>query len=228
MTRTRYNNLHRVVLDDGSSRTFWNTANNADAQDDPLSWFTQDHQVRVGAAVTFPEPVILENRFGWKIQPTTDGQRRAERRTSRSSSRTARRRPSTSAVTSSWPPSTCSTTSPPWAWTTTPAGHLHVLPRPRGQPDRGEQLRRRRTARRLERRNFERQQDKIVNAINTMDADIVSLEEIENSRKVDDIPNRDEAVGASSRPSTRTPAPPVGPSRRPRPRRTCRPRPRRT
>ena len=36
-----------------------------------LPWFTQDHQVRVGAAVTFPEPVILENRFGWKIQPTT-------------------------------------------------------------------------------------------------------------------------------------------------------------
>ena len=44
--------------------------------------------------------------------------------------------------------------------------------------------------------SFQRQQAKIVNAINTMDADIVSLEEIENSRKVDDIPNRDEAVGA--------------------------------
>ena len=44
--------------------------------------------------------------------------------------------------------------------------------------------------------NFERQQAKIVNAINTMDADIVSLEEIENSRKVDDITDRDEAVDA--------------------------------
>ena len=44
--------------------------------------------------------------------------------------------------------------------------------------------------------SFQRQQEKIVNAINTMDADIVSLEEIENSRKVDDIANRDEAVGA--------------------------------
>ena len=37
----------------------------------PLPWFTLTHQVRVGAAVTFPQPVVLEYRFGWKIQPTT-------------------------------------------------------------------------------------------------------------------------------------------------------------
>ena len=43
--------------------------------------------------------------------------------------------------------------------------------------------------------NFLRQQAKIVRAINTMDADIVSLEELENSRTVDGA-NRDEAIGA--------------------------------
>ena len=43
--------------------------------------------------------------------------------------------------------------------------------------------------------NFLRQQGKIVKAINAMDADIVSLEEIENSRKVDGG-DRDEAIGA--------------------------------
>ena len=41
--------------------------------------------------------------------------------------------------------------------------------------------------------NLKRQQDKIVNAINKLDADIVSLEEIENSLAVDGA-NRDEAV----------------------------------
>ncbi|UUZ58751.1 hypothetical protein [Nocardioides sp. B-3] len=43
--------------------------------------------------------------------------------------------------------------------------------------------------------NFERQQAKIVRAINTMDADIVSLEELENSRTVDGG-DRDEAIAA--------------------------------
>ena len=54
--------------------------------------------------------------------------------------------------------------------------------------------------------NFERQQAKIVNAINTMDADIVSLEEIENSRKVDDGEPATRRSPRWSTRSTRTPA----------------------
>ena len=41
--------------------------------------------------------------------------------------------------------------------------------------------------------DFERQQAKIVDAINTIDADVVSLEEIENSIKVGET-DRDSAV----------------------------------
>ena len=194
--KTRYNNLHRVVLDDGSSRTFWNTANTAGAQDDPLPWFTQDHQVRVGAAVTFPEPVILENRFGWKVQPTTTvtGEPNAQQ------PQFEQDRPATPAdvggdlklatfnvlnyfttlgETYDAGPGTCS------AFLDREGNPIAVNScdgdGPRGAWNAA---------------SFQRQQAKIVNAINTMDADIVSLEEIENSRKVDDILNRDEAVGA--------------------------------
>ena len=67
--RTAYNNAHRVILDDGSSTTYWNTSNNAPGQDTPFPYYTPDHQVRVGAAVTFDQPVILDYRFGWKVQP---------------------------------------------------------------------------------------------------------------------------------------------------------------
>ncbi|NGZ99583.1 hypothetical protein G5V59_02120 [Nocardioides sp. W3-2-3] len=69
--RTRWNDAHRVILDDGSSTTYWNTANTAAGKDSPLPWFTPDHQVRVGAKVTFDQPVILDYRFGWKVQPTS-------------------------------------------------------------------------------------------------------------------------------------------------------------
>ena len=44
--------------------------------------------------------------------------------------------------------------------------------------------------------NLERQQAKIVTAINTIDADIVSLEEIENSVALGEA-NRDDALSAS-------------------------------
>ena len=67
--RTAWNTAHRVVLDDGSSATYWNTSNTAAGQDLPLPWLTKDHAVRVGASVTFDQPVILDYRFGWKLQP---------------------------------------------------------------------------------------------------------------------------------------------------------------
>ena len=63
-----------------------------------------------------------------------------------------------------------------------PGHDLHVLQRPRGQPDHG-QLVQPATVRaaRANDANLVRQRDKIVTAINTADADIVSLEELENS-----------------------------------------------
>ena len=59
--------------------------------------------------------------------------------------------------------------------------------------------------------DLKRQQDKIVTAINTMDADIVSLEEIENSVKFGK--DRDSrAVDPGRRAQRRRPAPPAGPT----------------
>ena len=194
--RNAYNNGHRVVLDDGSSTTFWNTANTASGQDDPLPWFTPTHTVRVGATVTFPAPVVLENRFGWKIQPTTTV---VGAPVAGAQPQFAQDRPAAPAAVGGdlklatfnvlnyfttlgadydAGPGTCS------AFVDRDGNPIAVNScdgsGPRGAWN---------TA------SFERQQAKIVNAINTMDADIVSLEEIENSRKVDGV-DRDEAVSA--------------------------------
>jgi 5'-nucleotidase len=66
--RTRYNNAHRIILDDGATLTFSTTQND----DQPFPWFTRDHYVRVGAAVTFPKPVVFTYNFGtWRVMPQT-------------------------------------------------------------------------------------------------------------------------------------------------------------
>ncbi|WP_196804043.1 ExeM/NucH family extracellular endonuclease [Marmoricola sp. URHB0036] len=60
------NAARAVVLDDAATANFLTTA-----KDTPLPWLTQDHQIRVGAPVTFDRPVILEWRFdAWRFQPT--------------------------------------------------------------------------------------------------------------------------------------------------------------
>jgi 5'-nucleotidase len=60
------NAARAVTVDDGATANFLTTA-----KDTPLPWLTQDHQIRVGAPVTFAKPVILEWRFGaWNFQPT--------------------------------------------------------------------------------------------------------------------------------------------------------------
>ena len=109
--RTAYNDAHRVVLDDGSSVNYWNTQNNAAGQDSPVPWLTKDHTVRVGASVTFDKPVVLDYRFGWKLQPQQ--QVVGVPTGSSPSSRTVPPHPRPSAATCGWRRSTCSTTSPP-------------------------------------------------------------------------------------------------------------------
>ena len=60
------NAARAVTLDDASTANFLTTA-----KDTPLPWLTQDHQIRVGAPVIFEKPVILEWRFdAWRFQPT--------------------------------------------------------------------------------------------------------------------------------------------------------------
>ncbi len=61
------NAARKVVLDDGASTNFLSAAN----QSVPVSWLTQG-PVTVGAATTFTKPVVLDYRNdAWKFQPTT-------------------------------------------------------------------------------------------------------------------------------------------------------------
>ncbi len=61
------NAARSVTLDDGASTDYLRGA-----QDEPLPYLTQEPQIRVGAPVTFSEPVVLEWRFdAWRFQPTT-------------------------------------------------------------------------------------------------------------------------------------------------------------
>ncbi len=194
--RKAYNDAHRVVLDDGSSTTYWNTSNTASGQNDPLPWYTQGHQVRVGGAVTFPQPVILENRFGWKVQPTTTvvGAPSAQQpqfeqdRTASPANVGGDLKLATFNVLNYFttlgedyaaiPGNTCTSFKDR-------ANNPIAVNSCSGNGPRGA----------WSAASFQRQEAKIVNAINTLDADVVSLEEIENSRKVDGT-DRDEAVSA--------------------------------
>ncbi|MDT3442954.1 MULTISPECIES: ExeM/NucH family extracellular endonuclease [unclassified Pseudofrankia] len=62
------NAARMVTLDDGASWSFSTTSTHTG---DPLPWLTPTHSVRVGSAVTFHAPVILDYRFSlWNLQPT--------------------------------------------------------------------------------------------------------------------------------------------------------------
>ena len=61
------NAARKVTLDDGATANFFSTARNT-----PLPWLTQDHQIRVGAPATFSSPMVLDYRNAlWKLQPTS-------------------------------------------------------------------------------------------------------------------------------------------------------------
>lgn len=189
--RTAYNDAHRVVLDDGSSVNYWNTRNTASGQDDPVPWLTADHTVRVGASVTFEKPVVLDYRFGWKLQPqrqvvgvpsglmTFEQDRPAEPRQVGGDLRLATFNVLNYFTTLGAEVPGCTAyvdrDDDPVA-TNRCSGDNG----PRGA---------------WEQEDLERQQVKIVKAINTMDADVVSLEELENSLVVDGH-DRDEAIAA--------------------------------
>ncbi|MHA7860350.1 ExeM/NucH family extracellular endonuclease [Tessaracoccus sp. Y36] len=62
------NRTKLITLDDGSS---WDYTNNAAAKNSPLPHLSAATPMRTGSPVTFTEPVILDYRFQWNFQPTS-------------------------------------------------------------------------------------------------------------------------------------------------------------
>ncbi|VXB01475.1 ExeM/NucH family extracellular endonuclease [Aeromicrobium sp. 9AM] len=173
------NDERLVTLDDGASTNFFSAANQGTA----LPWLTADNEVRAGAPVTFDDPVVLDYRNSlWKLQPTQQLLAGGNEPVEIGNTRKAAPEPvggelklGTFNVLNYFTTTaddfvalgggrTCS-------YYNDRAGN-HITANtcapdgPRGAADDA---------------NLARQQAKIVSAINTLNADVVSLEEIENS-----------------------------------------------
>ncbi|KRF11431.1 hypothetical protein ASG90_16910 [Nocardioides sp. Soil797] len=175
-----------VVLDDGASLNFFNAENQGTA----LPWLSKDNPIRVGAAATLVAPVILEYRNNnWKFQPTSpvtdDGAAVATFENTRT--------PAPEAVDGDLHIATFNvlnyfnTLGVDWApgctFYTDRDGNKVTDNQCNDNGPRGA----------AEADDLERQQTKIVAAINALGADIVSLEEIENSVALGEA-DRDDAL----------------------------------
>lgn len=180
--RLAWNEAHRITLDDGA------TTNYSSSRNLPFPWLTPTNTVRVGAAVEFRKPAVLTKAFGqWRLQPTAQVTDAGTTHVGFEQDRPAAPEPvggdlqlATFNVLNYFPTTgeefeasglgTCSyftdrdgDRTTVRTCTTTAGG-----PGPRGAADE---------------ENLLRQQAKTVAAINGLDADIVSLEELENSAK---------------------------------------------
>ena len=170
-----------VALDDGSSISFLNNANKGV----PLPWLTTDNPVRIGSSATLHQPVILEFRNSqWNFQPTTPVTDQGTAVATFADTRAANEAPqavggdlrlATFNVENFFPTSAADYTAldPANACTSfndragTPITVNQCTPNgPRGAWDAT---------------NLQRQLAKEIPAINSLDADVMSLEEIENS-----------------------------------------------
>jgi 5'-nucleotidase len=170
-----------VTLNDGSSWNFLTTDKNT-----PMTWLTPDNPVRIGSTATLQQPMILDFRNDlWELQPTSqvtgDGHQWATFSDTRAANQTPQPvggdlRLATFNVENFFPTSAAdyeAQVGDPGACTafTDRAGNPidvnECSPNgPRGAWDAA---------------NLQRQLAKEVDAINTMNADVMSLEEIENS-----------------------------------------------
>jgi predicted extracellular nuclease len=182
-----------VVLNDGSSWNFLSANKN-----DPMTWLTPDNPVRIGSAATLHQPVILDYRNNlWEFQPTSQVRGDGHEVATFSDTRAANQAPrsvggdltlATFNVENFFPTSAAeyeAQVGNPNACTSfndragNPIDVNNCAPNgPRGAWDAV---------------NLQRQLDKEIPAINTIDADVMSLEEIENS--VQFGKDRDDALG---------------------------------
>jgi 5'-nucleotidase len=180
------NKARAVVLDDGASLNFLTTAKDA-----PLPYVSLTDPVRVGAAVTFEEPVILDYRNNaWKFQPTqqltvdnADAVQPVSFENDRQDAPAAVG--GTVKISSFNVLNYFTTTAESVGCTSTyndREGNPITADTCPGSGPRGA----------ANAENLERQQAKIVAAVNGLGADVVSLEEIENSARFGK--DRDEAL----------------------------------
>lgn len=184
------NDARGVVLDDGASLNFLSSANQAT----PLPWLSASNPVRVGARATFTGPVVLDYRnSAWKFQP----QARVTGEGASTATFTNTRTPAPEGVPGNIRLATFNvlnyfnTTGVDWVGSghsctfySDRAGNRNSVnscgaigPRGAAEAD-----------------DLTRQQTKIVAAINALGADVVSLEEIENSAALGEP--RDDALSA--------------------------------
>ena len=165
-----------VTLDDGASTNFNSAANKSK----PLPYLTVENPVRIGAAVTFTGPVVVDYRFGaWSLQPTQE----------LTPANAATVQPATFENTRTPEPldvggdATVASFNVLNYFSTTGdelTGCTYYTDRD-GDPVTVNSGCDARGA--AEQEDLDRQQAKIVSAINALDADVVSLEEIENSSR---------------------------------------------
>ena len=170
-------NLARAIsLDDGSSLNFNSTANKATK----LPYLSTVNPVRIGAAVDFTKPVILEYRFSaWNFQPTqqlTFENAATVQPASFENTRTEAPLPVGGDITLA-----SFNVLNYFATTGDQVTGCSFYTDRAGAPVTVNTGCDARGAANAE--NLQRQQDKIVAAINALDADVVSLEEIENSAR---------------------------------------------
>lgn len=195
-----------VVLDDGTSINYLSTGE--PQQDLALPWITQDHSVRVGARATLEAPVVLDWRNGaWKFQPTSPVTDRGTDVATFSDTRADNAAPrpvggdvklATFNVLNFF-----NTTGEAYVAAGGTActyyedrdgnpignrrcGTVNAAGENAGNGPRGAATQ----------ASYERQRAKVVRAVNTLDADVVALEEIENSIKLVGETNRDDALAA--------------------------------
>lgn len=170
------NKARSVTLDDGASTNFLSAANKSK----PLPYLSLTSPVRVGAPVTFTKPVILDYRNdAWKFQPTaelTPADAATVQPVTFGNTRTAAPanvggdlRLATFNVLNYFPTTGDQLTGCTF-YTDRDGNKITVNS---GCDARGA----------ADATNLKRQQDKIVAAINALTADVVSLEEIENSKR---------------------------------------------
>lgn len=191
LARVAYNDAHRIILDDGATVSF------SSNRGTPFAWTTPDFAPRVGAAVTFPEPVVFTWGFGtWRVLPSTQvvgaptaAQPQIEQ------TRAAEAAPA--AVPGDLSLATFNVLN---FFPTTGAeyeaaglGDCDYFTDRDGDPVTVDECDNNGPRGAADEANLQRQRDKIVAAINTADADVVSLEELENSVKFGKA--RDFAIG---------------------------------